>query len=65
MPQQMKIMAALDAAADEIAMVDPSARAGWIVYLVELIEADNADAAESMVADLTKTLIYRRARGRW
>ena len=65
MPQQMKIMAALDAAADEIAMVDPSARAGWIVYLLQLIEVDNADAAEAMVADLTKILIYHIARGRW
>ena len=65
MTQQMTIMAALNAVADEIAMVDPRARAGWIVYLLQLIEVDNTDAAEAMVADLTKILIYRIARGRW
>lgn len=40
MTQQMTIMAALNAVADEIAMVDPRARAGWIVYLLQLIEVD-------------------------
>lgn len=65
MTQQMTIMAALNAVADEIAMVDPRARAGWIVYLLQLIEVDNTDAAEAMVADLTKILIYRITRGRW
>ncbi len=65
MTQQMTIMAALNAVADEIAMVDPRARAGWIVYLLQLIEVDNTDAAEAMVADLTNILIYRIARGRW
>lgn len=71
MTQQMKIMAALDAAANELAAAPPVAWAGWIAYFLEELElADDGTAVatgdyDDMLNEISATIAHRIARGGW
>mgnify|MGYP000883629492 CR=1 FL=1 len=64
------IMAALDAAAAEVVMAPLSAWPGWIVYLLEALEALDADAVatgddDETLESVRGAIAGRLARGRW
>ncbi len=64
------LMAALVSAAQELVTAPPASWAGWIAFLLEEIEAQDEDAAalgdyDDMLAELSKIVVHRIARGGW